>query len=159
MGKIYGIRNCSRCGGEHPELEAHDFTRPVEINGIPPFTRWATCPTNGEPLLLGTSVVSEETVERLVFGSAEDAEEVRPLVDEIVLRRDIELTDEERHIIKGALGIRQGKPSYRNKYHAPRSHPICSALCERGLMEWKLLFSGDGMWVVTERGKAAVGVK
>lgn len=71
---------------------------------------------------------------------------------------DIELTAEERHILKGALGIRRGGISYRNRYYAPQDHPICAALCERGLMEWKLIVDG-GMWAVTERGKDAVGVE
>ena len=49
---LQNLRGCARCGGEHPELEFRPLTRPVEVSQQVVFTHWASCPTNGEPILM-----------------------------------------------------------------------------------------------------------
>lgn len=45
-------RGCARCYGDgHPGITFKKLTYPVDLVE-PPFTHWAPCPTNGEPILL-----------------------------------------------------------------------------------------------------------
>jgi len=47
---------CARCDGEgHPGLTFRPLTFPLEQEGAEPLTHWASCPTNGEPILLKTT--------------------------------------------------------------------------------------------------------
>lgn len=41
------LRNCARCGGNHDKLEFRELTQPIDD-----YTYFASCPTNGEPILL-----------------------------------------------------------------------------------------------------------
>lgn len=46
---------CARCHGDgHPALRWEPLTHPVpsDVEGDPPWTHWAPCPTNGEPILM-----------------------------------------------------------------------------------------------------------
>lgn len=50
------IKSCARCGGDHLQLEHKAFKRPIS----PPeifwaWEYWATCPTNGDPILMSVS--------------------------------------------------------------------------------------------------------
>lgn len=46
------IEGCARCLGDgHDDLEFRKLTHPVTAGGYR-FTHWATCPENGEPILL-----------------------------------------------------------------------------------------------------------
>jgi hypothetical protein len=54
---VQDIVGCARCHGDgHKGLKFRKLTHPVEVlNGaewVPGPTHWATCPTNGEPILL-----------------------------------------------------------------------------------------------------------
>jgi hypothetical protein len=54
---------CARCGEDHEGLEFKLFTHVVDdMDG--PWTHWALCPTNGEPILM--KIVS--TMDGLVEG-------------------------------------------------------------------------------------------
>ena len=44
---VLTFNRCARCGGEHEAIEVKALTRPGE-----PYTHWATCPANGEPILV-----------------------------------------------------------------------------------------------------------
>lgn len=53
-GISLAIRNCARCGEDHPTLIFSPFTRPVrhaDLEGVL-WTYWTACPTNDEPILL-----------------------------------------------------------------------------------------------------------
>lgn len=51
--ELYHIKNCARCGKDHEQLIFHLFTEPVRVgDGDIQYTRWAKCPTNGEPILM-----------------------------------------------------------------------------------------------------------
>lgn len=44
---------CARChAAEHPGVVFRPLTFPVEIEGEGDLTHWASCPTNGEPILM-----------------------------------------------------------------------------------------------------------
>ena len=47
------IENCSRCGGHHEHVRFFKLTNPIvhEADGMI-FEYWATCPTNGEPIIM-----------------------------------------------------------------------------------------------------------
>jgi len=48
--KLSCSADCPRCGGRHNELELHPLDS-VEDN---PYTHWASCPVNGQPILMRT---------------------------------------------------------------------------------------------------------
>ncbi len=50
---VGGIRvnGCARCGGSHA-LSFKRLSRPVGFEASEAFTHWASCPTNGEPILM-----------------------------------------------------------------------------------------------------------
>lgn len=52
---IRDITGCARCHGDgHEQITFTPLTHPyVEDSGLV-MTHWAPCPTNGEPILLGT---------------------------------------------------------------------------------------------------------
>lgn len=43
--------DCSRCGGEHENLDFLRLDPPMDVGGVL-FTHWALCPTNENPILL-----------------------------------------------------------------------------------------------------------
>jgi hypothetical protein len=46
------LKGCARCDGDgHPNLTFKRFVRPVDAVK-PDFTHWASCPTNGDPILM-----------------------------------------------------------------------------------------------------------
>ena len=45
------VRSCARCGQDHEKLEFKLLTNPIP-DGDFYWTHWASCPTNGEPVLL-----------------------------------------------------------------------------------------------------------
>ena len=49
------VSGCSRCGGAHEGLPVRRFHRSIEpgIEGVFWFHWWATCPTTGDPILVG----------------------------------------------------------------------------------------------------------
>lgn len=51
MVDIVDITNCARCGEDHAAVERHEFTQPMNIMGVG-FTHWASCPKNGEPIII-----------------------------------------------------------------------------------------------------------
>ena len=53
---VKGIKNCSRCGGDHDELIAKRFVRPIVVGDGEEYTHWVTCPTNGDPILVQMQV-------------------------------------------------------------------------------------------------------
>jgi hypothetical protein len=52
--QIIDLNGCARChANAHPGLLFEPLTYPVEDGGgEDPFTHWAACPTNGQPILL-----------------------------------------------------------------------------------------------------------
>lgn len=57
--RTISIKGCARCHGDgHEDLVfqplTHPFTAEPGVSAYT-FTHWAPCPTNGEPILLGTS--------------------------------------------------------------------------------------------------------
>lgn len=48
------ITNCSRCGGDHDDLEALELAIPFAPPECAPitWTHWAPCPTNGQPIMV-----------------------------------------------------------------------------------------------------------
>lgn len=51
---VVSMRNCSRCGGEHHGLEFVRMARPFAPLEAAPleWTHFASCPTNGDPILM-----------------------------------------------------------------------------------------------------------
>lgn len=49
QGSNMKIENCARCHGIHDSVEFKQLTNPTEDNG---YTHWASCPSNGEPILM-----------------------------------------------------------------------------------------------------------
>jgi hypothetical protein len=48
-----GVSGCARCGGNHENIAAKPFTKPVkDDNGDITATHFATCPTLSEPILV-----------------------------------------------------------------------------------------------------------
>lgn len=46
------IQGCSRCGGEHADLEFRQLQQAIQLGELgPTWDFWAACPTNGEPIL------------------------------------------------------------------------------------------------------------
>jgi len=43
---ISGVRDCARCGGDHPRVEFKLFEIPCGE-----WTYWGTCPANGDPIM------------------------------------------------------------------------------------------------------------
>lgn len=47
---------CARCDGDgHDDLTFQHLTYPIEIDHGTLMTHWCPCPTNGEPILYGTT--------------------------------------------------------------------------------------------------------
>jgi len=49
------VKECPRCGHQHPDLVFKAFTEPVhsgEMHEQQTFTHWTLCPANGEPILV-----------------------------------------------------------------------------------------------------------
>src|SRR5690242_14131462 len=55
--KAYNLQNCARCGLNHTDLEMKAFTTNDK------HTHYATCPTNGEPILI--TIVDDEINEEI----------------------------------------------------------------------------------------------
>ncbi len=51
------FENCTRCGGEHADLDFRLLEPPLDISGLM-FTHWALCPANDTPVLLRVETVS-----------------------------------------------------------------------------------------------------
>lgn len=51
---VHHVTDCARCGEDHHELAARPLTRPHAPPEASPlaWNYWATCPTNGEPILM-----------------------------------------------------------------------------------------------------------
>jgi hypothetical protein len=49
--------NCTRCGGEHENLDFSRLEPTMDVGGVE-FTHWALCPTNETPILLKVETVS-----------------------------------------------------------------------------------------------------
>ena len=49
---IQTIYNCARCGNDHENLEFVRFQRPIEDRDGRTWEWWATCPVNGDPVLM-----------------------------------------------------------------------------------------------------------
>jgi hypothetical protein len=48
---VRDIKDCARCGLNHPALEVRRFERPVVTDGML-YEHWAMCPATEEPLLV-----------------------------------------------------------------------------------------------------------
>ncbi len=75
----------------------------------------------------------------------------------------MELTQEQRDIIKHSLGIdgvQRSKKAYRNRYYDQSMSPKMVALCELGAMERGDTGTGGMSYFhVTEAGAKAIGAK
>jgi len=50
------LRGCARCHGDgHPQITFEPLTHPFVEDSGTELTHWAPCPTNGEPILMGTT--------------------------------------------------------------------------------------------------------
>lgn len=67
---VVDVNGCARCQSEaHPALQFAPLTHPVEAGlqadehgaaqEAPPYTHWAPCPVNGEPILLRSADLPE----------------------------------------------------------------------------------------------------
>lgn len=54
------IRGCARCGLDHTDMVFREMDNPIEANVDPPYRWWASCPTNGQPLLIRETAKWEE---------------------------------------------------------------------------------------------------
>jgi hypothetical protein len=56
-----GLENCARCGNDHSEpLDWHAFVNPVPTDKGE-YRYWASCPTNGDPILLYVEQIIEHS--------------------------------------------------------------------------------------------------
>lgn len=84
LSVTHTVRNCARCGEDHPYLSFRKLTQPVE--GDPALDYWAECPETDEPILLGTQGLEkaegeeEETEEERREREAREAAEKASLV-------------------------------------------------------------------------------
>jgi hypothetical protein len=52
------LRECGRCGNEHPDMAFRELARPIKLlrrqegTFVLILTHWATCPMTEEPVLL-----------------------------------------------------------------------------------------------------------
>ncbi len=53
------LSHCSRCGRDHANLRFVPFINPVIDADGSVDTHWASCPTNGDPILLRKTEESE----------------------------------------------------------------------------------------------------
>lgn len=51
VGRISGVGRCARCGKDHRGLWFEQMDNPVVDSDGTPWTHWAPCPTNGQPIL------------------------------------------------------------------------------------------------------------
>ena len=50
---MHHLPACPRCGGNHESVSFELLCFPIDDDaGYPPWTHWAPCPANGQPLLL-----------------------------------------------------------------------------------------------------------
>jgi hypothetical protein len=55
------LQGCARCGAAHPGLYFAPLTRQIPEPGGEPFTHFALCPTNAEPVLMRSTDVPTAT--------------------------------------------------------------------------------------------------
>ena len=75
------------------------------------------------------------------------------------MTRDVSVTDQERDILRHALGLDRTRISYRNRYSVtPQAdtYPVCMGLVARGLMERGAFHETMIYFHVTDAGKALV---
>ena len=53
------VGNCARCGGNHDVLLFRKLRRPV-VAPDREWTHWASCPENGEPILLRRELAAKD---------------------------------------------------------------------------------------------------
>ena len=52
--------HCSRCDGTHDNVVFSKLTHPIIVDeDKAPFTHWASCPVNGEPIIVSINNVRE----------------------------------------------------------------------------------------------------
>lgn len=57
------VTGCARCGQDHGDLEFLPLAHGVDVEDtLGPLTHYATCPTNGEPILM--RIVPTDTPDR-----------------------------------------------------------------------------------------------
>ena len=55
------VGNCARCGGNHDVLLFRKLRRPV-VAPDREWTHWASCPENGEPILLRRDLAAKDAI-------------------------------------------------------------------------------------------------
>lgn len=79
--------------------------------------------------------------------------------DESALDRD-RISDQQKQILRHALGLKQGNTAYRNHFvtgEGCRDYSDCIALVDAGMMvkrDGNALTGGDDLFMVTDTGKA-----
>lgn len=68
--KTHSLRGCARCGHDHSDILWMPLTQPVEDPDGTKWTHWASCPTNGQPILMRATEEEPESK------TAETAEKV-----------------------------------------------------------------------------------
>lgn len=86
------LENCARCGGTHLDLTFKLLTQPVhsDDDGGAAYTHWATCPTNGEPVLM--KILQRDKNNRILFNERIFVGEIPPRKDEPIEPKPATLT-------------------------------------------------------------------
>lgn len=53
-GEIVNVQKCARCGDDHLAVVFQKMQQPM-VDEHWTMTHWAACPTNGDPILWGTT--------------------------------------------------------------------------------------------------------
>lgn len=55
--KVRSIKTCSRCLGDHDELEVNEFTYPIDVGIYGVYEFWVMCPVVDEPIIVSKEAV------------------------------------------------------------------------------------------------------
>ena len=70
---VFNVRSCALCGADHDNLTFKRMYVPVYTDaGV--MTHWASCPTNGDPILFGVVPTPSEQPSGIAPDYADSAE-------------------------------------------------------------------------------------
>ncbi len=87
------IRNCSRCGGDHDNVETMELAQPFAPPECAPivWTRWAPCPTNGQPIMV--AVTEDADIGAEIPSGEESFAAALPVVYQVFCERRVDARD------------------------------------------------------------------
>jgi hypothetical protein len=69
---LVDVKNCSRCKGEHIDLEFEKLDHSTEVPGFVPIEWWASCPTTSQPIWMSIVDPVSELHQGVVTGYGDE---------------------------------------------------------------------------------------